>query len=120
MALGVVVADYVVLWDDTFVLGGGGNPSSRDFQFSLPPGTQSTGAIFSFMLNTLSTSPVSFRVLVNGEKKFTANFSTDVFHSVHEVVDRVVPGNNHIRMEYAGGQHPIHFGDVILWFQRAI
>jgi hypothetical protein len=120
MALGVVVADYVVLADATFVLGGGGNPSFRDFQFQLPPGTQPARAVFSFMINTLSSSPVSFRVLVNGQQQLNANFSMDVFHAVHEVVDRVVPGNNLIKMEYAGGQHPIHFGDVILWFQRAI
>jgi hypothetical protein len=28
MALGIVVADYIVFWDATFVLGGGGNRTS--------------------------------------------------------------------------------------------
>jgi hypothetical protein len=115
-----VIADYVVIRDGKFSLGGPGGDFFLDLPFTLPAGSQLGGAVVLFMLDTTADAEVNFRILINGSEQFHATYSQNVFHSVHEVVGALQSGDNSLRFELGEGNTAIRFGDVVLWFQRSI
>jgi hypothetical protein len=119
-ALMPIIADYVVLKDAKFSLGGSGGDFWLDLPFGLPTGAQLNRAVVNFMLDTTSDDEVNFRILINGSEQYTATYKQNVNQSVHEVVGGLQEGTNSLRFELGEGNTTIRFSDVVLWFQRVI
>ncbi|MGH8895593.1 MAG: hypothetical protein ACRDZ4_00900 [Egibacteraceae bacterium] len=112
-----LIADYVILSDDFFVLEKAG--AKENLLFTLPSSAHlDSPAILFFKVVSLDPVDLKFRVFVNGSEQQWAKYSAGAVCSLHEVVEGLNAGDNTVTFEFQSGEGTLRIGDVALWFKR--
>ena len=140
-----ILADYRVLQDRKTLLraAAAGGPATLTLSFTLP-GVESPPdpnpftdiglaappahlPVLQFVLDTINPRNLRFQIETNNPTdgtvlQFTATYNSDVFHTVHEVInlDTLEPGPNSIRFTVVSGTGLLGIDDVVLWFKRTV
>ena len=131
-----LLADYYVLADTSITPALTTDGAFHDFALPLPANFFQTGGhlpVLSFRLDTGTPSNLMFRVYTaqfgpppppaNLTIAFTATFNSDVFQSMHEVLNAnsfVAGATNTIRFERVSGTGTLAISVVVLWYKRNV
>jgi hypothetical protein len=114
------VADYAILSDGKLEMRIGGD-IDKSFSFSLPNSADlNSRGILMFMLDTVNPDNLKFHIDINGKRVFDGRYNSDVFHSVHEVVQTGVlkAGSNTCTIVLDSGAGKLQVGDVCVMYQN--
>jgi hypothetical protein len=114
------VADYSILSDGKLEMKIGAD-IDKTLSFSLPKSADlNQRGILMFMLDTVHPDNLKFHIDINGKKVFTGQYSSDVYHSVHEVINTGIlkAGSNTCTFTVDGGKGALQVGDVTVWYQN--
>lgn len=127
-----ILADYRVLGDGKITPSLAIAGAVHDYSVLLPTNfLQATEhlPLISFRLDTGLPTGLTFRIRTSNTlfatfvTAFTATYNSDVFHSVHEVINlNSLQGGvaNTIRFERVSGTGTLDISDVILWYKRNV
>ena len=116
------VADYAILSDNKVEMKIGSD-IDKSFTFSLPNSTDlNSRGILMFMLDTVNPSNLKFHIDINGKQVFNGVYNSDVYHSVHEVINTGIlkKGSNTCTFVVDGGGGKLQVGDITCWYQNSV